>query len=85
MKHTLKRPIQNAAGDGEITEVKMKEEKDIDASDFFGMTFSSDGTSNLGAMADTIANLCGLTSDQVASLHPKDYIFLSGEAGKLLG
>lgn len=83
MKYTLKRPIPNATDDGEITEVNIKDEKDISASDFYGMTFSNDGTSNLGAMADTIANLCGLTSDQVASLHPKDYIYLSGEAGKL--
>lgn len=83
-KFKLKRPIQNAAQDGEIEEVVCKDEKDISASDFYNVTFNADGSTQLGSMADTIANLFGLTSDQVALLHIKDYIVLSGEVGKYL-
>jgi len=83
-KFKLKRPIQNAAENGELEEVICKDEKDISASDFYDVSFNADGSSQLGSMADTIANLFGLTSGQVASLHIKDYITLSGEVGKYL-
>ena len=83
-KIKLQRPIQNAAETGEINEVEIKDEKDISASDFYDVSFSPDGSSNLGAMADTIANLTGLTSGQVAALHVKDYIKLSAEVGKYI-
>ena len=83
-KFKLKRPIQNAAQDGEVNEVTCKDEKDISASDFYDVSFNADGSTQLGSMADTIANLFGLTSNQVALLHIKDYITLSGEVGKYL-
>jgi len=83
-KFKLKRSIQNAAGTEEINEVSIKDEKDISASDFYDVSFNPDGSSNLGAMADTIANLTGLTNEQVASLHVKDYIKLSAEVGKYI-
>lgn len=79
-KFKLKRPIQNIAKDAEVTEVTMKEEKDVCASDFYGIS----PTGNIGAMADTVANMFGLSSAQVASLHPKDYIMLSGELASFL-
>lgn len=81
-KIKLKRPIQNAAGTGEITEVTVKDEREMTASDFYEVSFSPDGSSNLGAMAETIANLTGLTRSQVASLHISDYIKLSTVVGK---
>ena len=83
-KFKLQRPIQNAAETGEINEVSIKDEKDISASDFYDVSFSPDGSSNLGAMAETIANLTGLTSGQVAALHVKDYVKLSAELGKYI-
>lgn len=83
-KFKLQRPIKNAAETGEINEVSIKDEKDISASDFYDVSFSPDGSSNLGAMAETIANLTGLTSGQVASLHIKDYVKVSAEVGKYI-
>ena len=83
-KFKLKRHIRNAADTDDVTEVKVKDEKDISASDFYDVSFNPDGSSNLGAMAETIANLTGLTSSQVASLHVKDYIKLSAEVGKYI-
>ncbi len=83
-KLTLKRAIRNAADTEDVNEVSIKDEKDISASDFYDVSFNPDGSSNLGAMADTIANLTGLTSWQVASLHVKDYIKLSSEVGKFI-
>lgn len=80
-KFDLKRPIRNAADTEDVTEVTVKDEKDISACDFYDVSFSADGSSNLGSMASTIANLTGLTESQVASLHVKDYIVLSGEVG----
>ncbi len=76
----LKRPIQNITKDSEITEVKMKDEKDVSASDFYGIAPSGD----LGAMANTVANIFGLTSEQVASLHPSDYIKMTAEISGFL-
>ena len=83
-KFKLKRPIPNAKGDGELTEVAFKDEKDVSASDFYEVSFSADGSSQLGAMAATIANLAGLTDEQVALLHPKDYIAMSAEVSGFL-
>jgi len=79
----LRRPIANAAGTGTIDEVTMKDEKDINAMDFYDVSFSVGG-STLGAMADTVANLFSLTSTQVATLHPKDFILFSGECSSFL-
>jgi len=83
-KFKLKRPIEDASGKGELTEIEIKDEKDISASDFYDVSFNADGSSKLGAMADTIANLCGLTDSQVASLHVKDYVAISAEVGKYI-
>lgn len=83
-KIKLQRSIPNAAETGDIDEVEIKDEKDISASDFYDVSFNPDGSSNLGAMAETIANLTGLTSGQVAALHVKDYIKLSAEVGKYI-
>ena len=83
-KFKLKRPIENVTGDSEIKEVTLKDEKNISASDFYDVSFNADGSSSLGSMAETIANLFTLTSSQVASLHPKDYIVLSGEVSYFL-
>lgn len=79
-KFKLKRPIQNIAKDAEVTEVTMKDDKDICAADFYGIS----PTGNIGAMADTVANMFNLTNEQVASLHPSDYIKLSGELAGFL-
>ena len=83
-KFTLKREIENAAGTDKVTEVTIKDEKDISACDFYDVSFKADGTSNIGSMATTIANLTGLTTSQVASLHVKDYIVLSAEVGNFI-
>ena len=83
-KFKLKRAIRNPADTEDIMEVSIKDEKDISASDFYEVSFSPDGSSHLGATAETVANLTGLTSGQVASLHIKDYIKLSAEVGKFI-
>lgn len=83
-KIKLKRPIKTVKGDEEIKEVTIKDEKDMCAADFYDVKFSSDGTVALGDMKSAICNLCGLTEEQVASLHPKDYIGISGEVGKYI-
>ena len=80
----LKRPIPDATGNGEVNEVSIKDEKDICAADFYDVSFSADGSSNLGATAETVANLTGLTSAQVGLLHVADYIKLSAEVGKFI-
>ncbi len=80
----LKRPIPNAKGDGELTKVTFKDEKDVSASDFYEVSFSADGSSQLGSVAGTIANLAGLTDEQVALLHPRDYIAMSAEVSGFL-
>ena len=80
----LKRPIKDAAGTGEVSELKIKDESEMSASDFYDVVISSSGEMRLGDMAGTIANLTGITEEQVASLHPSDYIKLSGEVGKYL-
>lgn len=77
-KYTLKRPIKDVSGEKEITEVQMKEEEDFNASDFFEVVALPSGEN----LADLVANMCALTSLQVASMSPKDYIHLAGEAGK---
>jgi len=81
----LKRPIKDAAGTGELKELKIKDESEMSASDFYDVTFSATGEMRLGDMAGTIANITGITEEQVASLHPSDFIMLSGEVGKYLG
>ncbi len=83
-KFKLTRPLENASGDGDISEVTRKEDKDVSASDFYSVTIAQDGTSSLGSMADAISNIYGLTSSQVASLHPKDFILMSGECSTFL-
>lgn len=84
MKFKLTRAIISADGAHDVNEVNIKDSKDVTAYDFFGMKISADGTSGLGAMADPIANLTGLTEEQVASLSPKDFLTLSAEVGKFL-
>jgi len=84
-KFKLKRPIKDAAGTSDITELKIKDESDMSASDFYDVIISSNGEMRLGDMAGTIANITGITEEQVASLHPSDFIMLSGEVGKYLG
>ena len=80
----LTRAIKDPAGENEITTVKLKEEADVNAADFYGVSFGADGNITLGGMADAVANITSLTSSQVASMHPKDYIELSGEVGKYI-
>lgn len=83
-KIKLKRPIKSIKDDSEISEVTIKDEKEITAYDIYSVTFKQDGTTELGSYAGAIASLCNLTESEVASLHPKDYITLSGEVGKFL-
>lgn len=80
----LCKPIPNALGDGEITKITLKDEKDISASDFYDVSFGADGSAKLGSMAPAIANLAGITESQVASLNIKDYIKLSTEVSGFL-
>ena len=80
----LKRAIRNAAGTEDIKSVKIKDEKDMTAFDFYSMPVSADGTMLVGDTSETIANLFTLTSEQVASLHPKDYFVFMGECGSFL-
>lgn len=80
----LQRPIRNAADTEDIDKITMKDEKDISACDFYGVSFGQDGKTQLGLMAETIANLCGITESQVASLHIKDYLKISGEVSNFL-
>ena len=78
------RPIKDAAGEKEISEITIKDENEISACDFYNISFDGDGKSSLGSYADAIANLAGLTDLQVASMHPKDYVALSAEVGKYI-
>jgi len=80
----LTRPIKNLTGDGELTSIKMKDESEMDAYDFYDVCFGSDGKVSIGAMSPAIANLCNLTSEQVASLHIKDFMKLSADLGKYI-
>ena len=78
----LSRPIEDAAGSGEIIEITIKDEKDVSAIDFYGISFGADGKSELGSLAGTIANLTGLTDNQVALLSVKDYMKLNAKVAK---
>ena len=80
----LIREIDNAAGTDKISEVNLKEEAEMNAADFYDITMSADGKMELGNFAAAIANLTGLTSSQVASMHPKDFMMLCGEVGKYI-
>ena len=80
----LKRPIRNAADTDDIKSVKIKDEKDMSAFDFYAMPVMTDGKMLVGDAAETIANLFSLTSEQVASLHPRDYFVLMGEVSSFL-
>lgn len=83
-KIKLIRSIRNAADTDDVKEISMKDETEMSASDFYDVVLSSDGKIALGDMESAICNLCGLTSEQVASMSPKDYIMLSGEVGKYI-
>jgi len=83
-KIKLSRSIRNASDSEDIEFVTIKDESEISAFDFFDVTFSADGSTKLGSMAETIANLTGLTYEQVGSLHIKDYTLLSAEVGKYI-
>ena len=83
-KIKLQRAIKDPSGENDVNEVTVKDEAKITASDFYDISFNPDGSSTLGSYANTIANLTGLTELQVDSLHPKDYIKLSGEVGKYI-
>ena len=81
-KIKLIRAVKTADGSSEIKEVSMKEDDDMSASDFYDVVMSADGRIAIGDMESAVCNLCGLTSSQVASMHIKDYLALSGEVGK---
>lgn len=83
-KIKLIRPILHVDGKTELKEVTVKSEDEMSASDFYDVQFSADGTVKLGDMSSAVANLCGLTSAQVRSMHPTDYFSLSGEVGKYI-
>ena len=83
-KFKLKRLIRNAADTEDITEVTVKDEKDVSASDFYDMEVSTDGKMKMGSMSVVIANLTGLTESQVAELHIKDYMILTEEVSSFL-
>lgn len=84
-KIKLIRPIKDAKGENDITEISIKDEKDITAYDYMNYKISNDGTTELGAMVGSICNLCGLTEEQVLSMAPKDYMHIYAEVGKHLG
>lgn len=83
-KIKLSRPIRNAADTENIEEITIKDEKDVSASDFYNLEISTDGKMNLGTMAGVVADLTGLTDEQVASLKPKDYMAIMGEVTSFL-
>lgn len=78
--YTLKRAIKDVSGENEIKEVQVKEEADLNASDFYEVLAYPTGEN----LADAVANVCGLTSMQVASMSIKDYRVLAGKVGKFL-
>lgn len=83
-KFKLSRPIKDAIGESEVTEINIKSEDDISACDFYDVSFAADGNIKLGTMSGAIANITGLTDEQVGSMSPKDYIELSGIVGKYI-
>jgi len=83
-KIKLSRSIRNVADTEDIKEISIKDDKDVSACDFYEMEVSTDGKMNIGSMAGVIANLTGLTDEQVASLKPKDYMEVMGEASSFL-
>ena len=83
-KIKLTRPIRNAADTDDINEITIKDENDVSASDFYNLEISTDGKMNLGSMAGVVADLTGLTDEQVASLKPKDYMLIMGEVTSFL-
>lgn len=80
----LRRSINSAREDATIDTIKIKDNEDFSAADFYEMKVSSDGTMKLGDMAGTAATIAGLTERQVADLHPKDFMELVSIAGKFL-
>jgi len=84
----LKRSIFDTQ-ENEIKVLKIKDEDEVSAVDFFDMTVDVDELGNvknsMGSMVEPIANICGITTSQVKSLHPSDYIKLSAVVGKYLG
>lgn len=83
-KIILIRTIRNAADTEDVKEINMKEEAEMTASDFYDVSMSTNDKVEIGSFEPAICNLCGLTSSQVASMHPKDYMMLSAEVGKYL-
>ena len=83
-KIKLSRPIRNAADTSDIDEITIKDENEVSASDFYSLEISTDGKMNLGTMAGVVADLTGLTDEQVASLKPKDYMAIMGEVTSFL-
>ncbi len=83
-KFKLKRPIKDAMGKNDISEVSIKSEDELTAYDFYNVSFGSNGDVKIGAMAEAIANVCSLTSEQVALMHPRDYLGLSEIVGKYI-
>lgn len=83
-KIKLIRPIKDAAGVNDITEITIKDEDKISASDFYDVEMPTNENASipLKAFEPVICNLCGLTSAQVAQMHVKDYMGLTGEVGK---
>jgi len=77
-QYKLNRPIKDVSGENDIDEITVKEEDDLNASDFYAVVANPSGEN----LAETVANMCGLTSMQVASMSPKDYVHLSNEVGK---
>ena len=86
-KYKLKRAIKDH-NDNDVKELQIKDDNDICASDFYNIqvNYGEDGQvkETLGDLKDAIANVCGLTTAQVNSMHPSDYIKLSAIVGKFL-
>lgn len=77
-KLELTKPIPTVDGKGEIKEISVQ--STTDASFFYSMPLNAN---DFGAYKEVIANLTGLTSSQVGSLHINDYSSLVIFVGNL--
>ena len=77
-KFKLKKPILSADGASELKELNVQNTRD--ASFFYSMPLNAN---DFGSYKDVIANLTGLTSEQVGSLDIDDYSSLVIFVGNL--
>jgi len=79
-KFKLKRDIKDALGKDKISEINVKEEKDLTADDFLDVVAIPTGAN----LKDAVCNITGLTGDQVGSMHPYDYNKLASMVGNFI-